>query len=152
MKKIILAVSLAALSPWAAMASNVSAGDPEVLAEIMRGYGSATISTDSSGDPKIEGRIDGTRYNVLFYGCKQNTNCGSVQFTTAWSHPGISLDTINDWNRDKRFGKAYLDSDGDPALEMNVNLRHGVSRKNFDDTVDFWRLVLKTFKEEVLGQ
>ncbi len=62
------------------------------------------------------------------------------------------MEEINAWNRDKRFGKAYLDDDGDPALEMNVNLRYGVSRKNFDDTVDFWRIVLKTFKEEVLGQ
>lgn len=152
MKKIILMVSIAAMAPFAAMASNVGADDPTALAEVIRGYGSATLTTDSSGDPKIEGRIDGNRFHVLFYGCKQNANCGSIQFSSAWGGGGVTMEEINAWNRDKRFGKAFLDGDGDPAIEMNVNLRHGVSRKNFDDTVDYWRIVLNSFKEDVLDQ
>ena len=41
-----------------------------------------------------------------------------------------------------RFGKAYLDLDGHPTIEMNVNLSKGVSRENLDDTLDWWREVL----------
>ena len=50
---------------------------------------------------------------------------------------------MNAWNRDRRFGKAYIDADGDIAIEMDVNLWGGVTPKNLDDTFDWWRIVLE---------
>ena len=45
----------------------------------------------------------------------------------------------------KRFGKAYLDKDGDATIELNVNLRGGVCNANFDETVGWWSTVLREF-------
>ncbi len=52
-----------------------------------------------------------------------------------------------DWNREKRFGKAYLDGDGNATVDMSVNLHGGVTRANLDDTIDWWRLVLVEFDD-----
>jgi hypothetical protein len=145
-----LSVPLALAGPLASAETLIDGSDPEAIRAIATGYGSAELETDSDGDPQIVGRIDGTQYIVLFYGCTNGQNCNSIQFTAGWACVPVSLAQINAWNSGMRFGKAYLDEDGDPTVEMNVNLDFGVSRKNLDDTFDFWRLVLTQFQEEVL--
>jgi hypothetical protein len=62
------------------------------------------------------------------------------------------MSDINTWNRTKRFGKAFLDKDGDPALEMTVNLDYGVSRENLDDSFNWWSKAVKSFLKDVLRQ
>jgi hypothetical protein len=54
-----------------------------------------------------------------------------------------SLDEVNKFNSEKVFGVVYIDKDGDVNVDMPVNLAHGVSRKNLDDSFDWWRLVLR---------
>lgn len=127
----------------------VDASDPERLMQLARGFGSASLERDDYGDPLITGRIDGYKYGIYFYGCAQNRQCNDVQFAAAWGGHQVSWQTINDWNRTKRYGKAYLDQDGDPAIEMSVNLKYGVSRANFDDTLDWWVLTLKEFASHI---
>jgi hypothetical protein len=129
----------------------IDATDPEAILNLAKGYGSAKLGTDSSGDPKITGRIDGTKYGVYFYGCKDGKNCDDIQFAAAWSGVSVSLEEINEWNRNKRFGRAYLDSDGDPSLLMSVNIDYGVTEENLDDTFNWWKRVLEQYREEVLG-
>lgn len=36
-----------------------------------------------------------------------NTLCSDVQFTAAYSGPGVTMDWVNQWNRDHRFLKAF---------------------------------------------
>lgn len=130
----------------------ITAANPEDIVEIARGFGSAELSKDSQGDPKIIGRIDGTRYFILFYGCDQGRDCDDIQFRTAWSAKSITLEAINKWNYNKRFAKAYLDKDNDPVLEMPVNIDFGVTRRNIEDTFDWWSIALRDFKKTVLNQ
>lgn len=127
----------------------VNATDPERVMELVRGFGSATLEQDAYGDPKITGRIDGHKFNLYFYGCDDNRNCSDLQFAAAWAGQDVSLRRINEWNKTTRYGKAYLDSDGDPTLEMTVNLKYGVSRDNFDDTIDWWKLAMSEFVEHL---
>ncbi len=99
----------------------------------------------------IVGRIDGTKYVVFFYGCDdKGANCNNIQFLASWGGYKVSTDVINKWNSSKRFGTAYLDKDGDPALSMSVNLSFGVNKKNFEDTFEWWVTALKGYKETVL--
>ncbi|TYL49415.1 YbjN domain-containing protein [Marinomonas sp. IMCC 4694] len=151
--KLILAASLLCLStiPTVHAETLVSAKDPDSILNIARGFGYAQLETDSQGDPKISGRIDGVRYGIYFYGCNGGANCNDVQFATGWSGENVSLDDINEWNRTQRYGKAYLDGDGDPRLELVVNTAYGVTAKNFGDTLDWWSKVMKKFNQSVLG-
>jgi len=61
----------------------------------------------------------------------------------------ISLSRINEWNRTKRFAKAYLDKDGDPTLEMDQELTGGVTEKNVKEWIKTYVLCLKEFKKHI---
>ena len=130
----------AALSAHAQTVIDGSQTD-EIL-NIARGYGSATLEKQSNGDPKISGRIEGVTYQVYFMNCTDNESCEDLNFYAGFLDNKQTLEAINAWNRDKRFGKAYLDADLDAVLEFDVNLEHGVSQKNLDAAFSLWALVL----------
>lgn len=140
-----------AFAPSVSAQSLIEATDIEEIANIARGYGSATVQKDNIGDPQILGRIDGVQYTVNFYGCDNGNGCTTIQFRAAWTNPGsITVNDMNRWNQDKRFGKAYLDTANDPVIEWDVNLFGGVSARNLDDTFDWWKIVLDNFVADAL--
>jgi hypothetical protein len=149
---ILLALVLSA-GPTAAAAPTsctniVDGSDPSRIFHLARGHGSAEIGTDNRGDPKIDGRMHGVRYQIYFYGCKNGEQCTSVQFRAGFTQKvKQTIERINEWNVGKRFGKAAIDKDGDATIEMNVSLRGGVCSTNFDETVGWWSTVLREFLE-----
>lgn len=110
----------------------------------------AELTTDSQGDPKIRSTAEGLKYVILTYGCTESgaeKACNSFQFSTAIAmKTKPAFDTINRWNRDKRFGKAYLDNDRDPVLEWDVDMRGGVTEEYLREIVNRWARVLAEFK------
>jgi len=128
----------------------VDASDPAEILAIARGFGSAELGVDDAGDPNITGRIDGTRYGIYFYDCKNGRNCAALQFSAGWSGTSAGLQEVNAWNREYRFAKAYIDHEGDPLLEMDINTAHGISRANLESSFEWWQLGLKHFREQVL--
>jgi len=154
LKSVIAVVCLSVIiaTPATYASEIVSAENPEAILNIAKGFGSATLKKDSAGDPFIVGRIDGTKYGIVFYGCNNGKECDEIQFSAGWSGANASLDDINKWNSKKKYGKAYLDRDGDPRLDMMVNLDYGVTEKNLDDSFNWWTKVLGGFKKEILGQ
>ncbi|BBB24708.1 YbjN domain-containing protein [Amphritea japonica] len=142
------------IAPTTYAADLISADDPEAILNIARGFGSARLTEDSAGDPKISGRIDGTKYGIYFHGCNSDgERCDEIKFGTAWVvEDRVSLETVNEWNRTKKFGVAYLDSDGDPNLDMAVNIDYGVTIENLEDSFSYWEKIVPAFKEQVLNQ
>ena len=145
----ITAAMLAA--PAAGAEETIDATDPERILAIAHSFGEAALTTDNLGDPLIEGRIGEKGYRLLFYGCSENRDCKTLMFSAGWEDDDRTDELTDammaDWNREKRFGKAYLDQDGIATVEMNVNLHGGVTRANLDDTIDWWRLVLAEFDD-----
>lgn len=121
-----------------------------ILAELQSlGY-NATLTRDSQGDPKIEGKMSKSPYHLYFYGCTNNDDCKYLQFVAGWDLTnGITLEKINDWNRDKLWGQAYRDSEDDPWISIVYNLDGGVTKANFADTVDWFRVTLEGFEEHI---
>ena len=150
--QVVRSVAVCALAGGVSLAqaqAGFDAGSPAQVLELAKGYGSATLTVDSDGDPRIEGRMEGRQYTVIFYDCKGGKACASLQFAWAIERQGVSLERLNEWNRTKRFGKAFLDKDGDPRVEMDVNVAYGVTRKNLDDSFDYWRVVVTSFYDMV---
>lgn len=116
----------------------------EIL-NLARGYGSANLETQSNGDPKISGKVEGVTYQVFFMNCTNGTNCEDLNFYAGFRDNKPTLEVINAWNRDKRFGKAYLDSDLDAVIEFDLNLVHGVTRENLDAAFSLWTLILDQY-------
>jgi hypothetical protein len=137
-------------------AANVSAQElvdgtnVDDVANIARGYGSVTVDKASNGDPMITGKIEGVSYYLFFRNCTEaNTECEDLNFYAGFLDNKQTMDAVNAWNRDKRFGKAYLDSDLDAVIEYDVNLEHGVTRENLDSTFSVWSLILKQFADYI---
>lgn len=128
-----------------APATLVDASEPERLVEIAALYGSATLADDAHGDPLLQGEIDGVGYEIFFYGCENARDCRNVMFRAVWESNDATTGDVMRWNQEKRFGKAYLDVQGNLVIEMNVNLDFGVSAENLSDTFDWWRVVLGDF-------
>lgn len=101
------------------------------------------LTTDSGGDPLIKLQIEGLRCQIVFYGCKDG-RASSIQFI-AWFAGAVPLEKMNEWNRRKRFGKAYLDSDGDPCINLDVDLDGGVRREYLQEILKRWRSVFAGF-------
>lgn len=129
----------------------VTATDYNRISEIAAAYGPVEDRSDSNGR-WIRGEIDGTTYSIAFLNCGDSgQDCSSVQFRAWWRSEGAhTIEAMNQWNRDRRFSAAYLDGDNNATIEFDVNLEGGVTAVNFDDTMQWWRLVLRQFKEMVI--
>lgn len=147
MKKFAALWALAALLfAGQAHAGLVTAQNPEAILSVAKEFGEANLEKDSDGDPKIVGKLDGRTYVIYFYGCTKGLNCKDIVLRAGWGDTKMKVEDMNRWNSETRFGKAYLDKDGDPTVEMVINLKGGVSRENLYDTFDFWRVVVDKFE------
>ncbi|MFP5447910.1 MAG: YbjN domain-containing protein [Alphaproteobacteria bacterium] len=106
----------------------------------------AQADVDGVGDPMVRSATDGTNFAIYFYGCERE-RCTSIQFGAAFAlkqSPGLAR--INEWNREMRFGRAYLDSEMDPVVEMDVDLELGASTEQLQSVIGTWAAVVPAFK------
>lgn len=129
----------------------VDATDPAALASIIQSLGyRAAVETDGIGDPMIRSSAGGTDFSIYFYGCTDGERCKTLLFKVGYDlADGTTVDVVNAWNADTLYGRAYLDDEADPWLEMSVNLHGGVSRTNFEDTYDWWEVILGSFEDHI---
>lgn len=145
-------LALTLLAPAPAFAQEmIDAKAPERVAEILKGFGIARVGASSNGDPQISGRTKGKTYEVFFFGCEDNKDCRNIQFWAYWDQPA-SLEVINNWNKQTRFGRTYLDDDNDLVLEFAVNLSHGIDDRTLEDNADVWMRMLEGVEEDILGK
>lgn len=154
MKKLmfVLAGAASLMVSVTAQAQMVRAQDPASVVRALQDAGyKADLSADSSGDPMIKSSSGGSNFSIFFYGCTDNEDCRTVQFYAGWSDPeNASLRAMNDWNRDNRFGRAYVSDDGSARIEMDVDLDDGgMSRLLFQDNVEFWEVIMAKFKDYI---
>ena len=127
----------------------ITGANTDEILNIARGYGAATLATQSNGDPQINGKINGISYQVYFRNCTDNTNCEDLNFYLGFLDLKPSLEVINDWNYNKRFSRAYLDEDKDACVEMDIDLVQGVSAEYLDAQFNLWNMILTQFAEHV---
>ena len=61
----------------------------------------------------------------------------------------ITLSRINEWNRTKRFTRAYLDNDNEPMLEGDIELTGGVTERNVKEWFKTYVASLKAFQKHI---
>ncbi len=145
---LVVAATMAAATPAAAQV--VASGDS--IASVLRDRGyQAELTKDSDGDPMIRSGAGGSKFIILFMGCTNNKGCTSIQFYAGFKSSGsTSVGKMNDWNRTKRFARGYIDNDGDPVVEMDIDLDEGgMSRALFQDNLAVWVAALDAFKKHI---
>ncbi len=149
MKLAWLALAAVFLAAPATAEELLDGGKVDEILAIAQGYGSATLEKQDNGNPRIAGNIKGVPYYVFFMNCPADAACEDINFYAAFADIKPTMDALNAWNRDKRFGNAYLDSDLDAAIEYDVNLEYGVSRDNLDAAFRVWSVLLEQYTEYV---
>lgn len=113
---------------------------------------SPELKADDVGDPMIVAKSNGISYLVLFYDCTDHKACKAIQYR-AWFQAGgsIPVDRVNEWNRTKTMGRAYLDSDKDPTIEHYIRLHGGVTPAHLREQRDWFSTMLSTFRDHLSG-
>jgi hypothetical protein len=119
---------------------------PPEVAKLLRDAGyPADVNADRSGDPTIRGSTGMQLFVVDFYQCGSRPRCASLQFTARFRHRTVSPASVAVWNRDHRFGRAYLDFRGVAGVPMDVETSRGVTTGALRADVSRWITVIGEF-------
>jgi hypothetical protein len=100
---------------------------PEVASVLQTKGHETTEKVDNQGDPLLGVKAEAFNYQVLFYNCTEG-RCDTVQYRAWWTlEKKFPLDVVNEFNKTNRLGRAYLDQDGDPTLELVIEMHGGVT-------------------------
>ncbi|MGI3184951.1 YbjN domain-containing protein [Nioella aestuarii] len=146
--RLVFAATAIALSLAAPAAAQMMGNTPQDIMSVAQGFGPAQMETSNSGQPMMTGTIEGNNYGILMYGCEDGA-CDSLQFFASFTTERNGLTLLNQWNEDQRFGAAYVSRSGSVILHWSVNIDFGVSRQNFADSFDIWRLTLAEFSSHL---
>lgn len=136
-----------------AIAAEGSVGVTE--AEVMQALSAkglpVRLGNDSFHEPMIESFAGGVRFYVYFYECDTSRRCTNIQFRAGFAtHRTLTLERINDWSTRWRFGRLYLDPEGDAILDMDVDVKRGASADLLGTQVQRWLEVMQD-AERFLG-
>jgi len=74
----------------------------------------------------------------------------SIQFHVSFSDGNATLKKVNQWNRSRKYSRTYLDDDGDPHLELDLDIEGGVTEARIIDFLKTCRVVLPVWASEVV--
>lgn len=119
-----LLVALSAQPAMAADDSKVGKFTDGQLVSILKSEGFSSVKKEDKGEILI--KVNGKNYVLL------NDDEGDLQAYYGISGSNLDIDygDINEWNRTKRFSRAYLDEDNDLVLESDLMSDGGINREN----------------------
>lgn len=144
---LLCAVGFTVFSAHAALSEDVLLHpDPDLILEVAKGFGSAELTEDSSGDPMIRGRMQGLKYVVFFYGCKNGANCRSIQFSAGYTDD-FAVERANEWNLKYRWIRAYAKEGSN--FKMDVDFAGGITKANVEAQFATWESFVGDIKDFV---
>ena len=80
--------------------------------------------------------------------------CGLVNRETnllisTYMKGAVPLDRINEWNIKYRFSHAYVDDEGDTAVEADLSLEGGITKERFTSYIKTFQMTVSAFSEFV---
>lgn len=153
------ALALAATTAIAAAPAHaelVNAKNPATIKAIVESQGwPATLVAKPGEDPYIESNRNGLKFLVIFMNCNDaHKECKTLQYYMGFTDAkGLSLDRLNEWNKSKRFARAYRDDESDPVLEMDVDVDFaGIPRENLGETLNTRASLMDSFREFIFDK
>jgi Putative bacterial sensory transduction regulator len=144
----ILALAFAAPAAVAQPVPNGGLSAEDVAAWLQNAGYAAKIETERSGRKTIASSAEGLDFHISMYDCHNGPRCASLEFFIGFDTKGaFNATQMNEWNRDNRWVRAYVDKANDPWLEMDVDLSPGGTYEGLTDQFAIWRSELPDFKK-----
>lgn len=150
----VLAVGMATAMASPARAADIVEARIDHLVKALQdaGYQAKPMTPESgSAQRYIRSASDGYSFNLLLMNCDAaiaELNCDSIQFF-GWMTKGktpFKFEAMNDFNKEFRYAKAYIDKDGDAVIEMDINLdKGGMNPEQFADNLNIWVSLYSSF-------
>jgi len=151
-------MALAAPAAAAALPTPVqAAADPAISIEAVRAWltskgGTVSEINRQDGETWISIADGPLTWVLFFYGCEADM-CGDVQYAASFSNPTITEAMINDWNRDRRFLKAFFrpgEAGGDQTAVVQYDvLLHNSDVEQLTDHTALWLELVSDFATTV---
>jgi hypothetical protein len=152
MRRLFLALALLIAAPGAAVAEDLPNGGmtiPDIVDGLHAQGLTAEIDTSKDGTRNVVASSEGVKFRIYQFDCKGD-RCASLQFSEGFDTKGaFGPGPMNDWNRENRWTRAYVDKVNDPWLEMDVDLAPGGSFEMLNDELATWRMCLINFRKEI---
>lgn len=141
---IIAAVLLAAAPASIACAGDLSKSEiSKILSE--QGYAVQDFSSNMVAvrvsDYVVLVAIDGADGDVSY-----------ITYLSGVAESDLGYEFLNKFNNEVKFGRAYIDRDGDVALQMDRNSAGGVSARNIESDFDVFLLLISKFLSDLESQ
>jgi Putative bacterial sensory transduction regulator len=146
----LLPLVLVTLLAVLAFAAAAQAGDKDIIESVTRndvqelledeGF---SVEVDEDGDLlwKLEG------YNTWMFIAKDGE---SLQFYAPFGDGNATLKKVNTWNQTRRYSRSYLDDEGDPRLELDLDMAGGVTVARIKDFFLTCRVSFTAWTTEVV--
>ena len=94
------------------------------------------LTLDDGNDPIWTFTHLGILITIISYDKLTAGRYESLLFYTGWAADAvISLAIVNEWNSNSRFGRAYVDTSGDPVIELDLLMTGGVTATTISDYI-----------------
>ncbi len=144
------------LAATPAFAKNITA-DLDGIANLLRSKGNK-VEIRGTGTERYVwvANPDAYTYSIDVMSCDEGTqrNCKSIQFHSGFTaEKPIAADALLKYTADHRFGRAFLDNEGQPAIQYDINLAAGgISEALLLDNVELWTVMIEIFGDFVFGK
>lgn len=147
-----LALSAALFFAIAPAGAQTISADPAAVTAALKSRGlPVRQEVDEDKSPVLQTQFaDGSKFTIYFYGCTNGLKCNSLQFHTLYSGSNATVESMNKFNVDRRFGRGVIESGGDAGLRMDFNMAAGgMSQALFLDNVDLWDELMSVFSDAI---
>lgn len=120
--------------------------DGNLLKELLEeeGYKGIVVKSINNTLQSVQLKMEG---RTVFFYC--DLKQGSLQGRFLMIGSNANQRKVNKWNESKKFFKAHLDKDGDPVMECDLTVKHGVTRKTVKEWAALMSVGVKAFVQEV---
>jgi hypothetical protein len=115
---------------------------PNELRDVMKAEG-YEASLDKDGN--VMWKVEGFKAHIFVSDDGQ-----SIQFHSSFRDGTATLKKVNEWNRTRRYSRTYLDDDGDPHLELDLDMEGGVTLDRLIDFLKTCRVSFDAWCKEVV--
>lgn len=127
----------------------VGATDPQSVMDVLTIAGvNPVLGKNNVGRTRITFTFMGAETSIFYYDCHDGMgDCDSIRFVHGLDFPdGVSLAAVNRWNDTEPWGRAFVDDNDDPWLDMSLWMGSSMPYSIFNSVMRNWTEAATKFR------